>query len=291
MSLGVSGTRELLGRAPRYLLQALVFVLAFLAQTQPVQAGARDNKEKAAKKACISGDYAKGVALLSNLYVDTDDITYVFNQGRCFEQNGRYEDAILRFREYSRKVKDAGLPPDAEVERHIADCQALLGKAPEQTGSTRIPAPGLASPPPPPTPPVAALTRSAPEASAPTVAQPDVVKTAPPDTMAGAGWRVAGLTTFAVGFAGVATGVVLNLKANDLADELEASTASYRRGKENTRATYETLGWGAYSAGLACMAGGAILYYLGYRKGRSSQVTFLPAAGPRVAGAAVRGAF
>ena len=46
--------------------------------------------------ACLSGDYTKGVAILSELFVDTKDPTYLFNQGRCFEQNRRYDDAIAR---------------------------------------------------------------------------------------------------------------------------------------------------------------------------------------------------
>jgi hypothetical protein len=32
--------------------------------------------------ACLSGDYTKGVAILSELFVDTKDPTYLFNQGR-----------------------------------------------------------------------------------------------------------------------------------------------------------------------------------------------------------------
>jgi hypothetical protein len=83
-------------------------------------------KEKAAKTACLSGDTAKGVALLAELYVDTRDVIYLFNQGRCFEQNGQYKEAIVRFREYQRKNADAGNPLDAEAKKHIADCQALL---------------------------------------------------------------------------------------------------------------------------------------------------------------------
>jgi hypothetical protein len=30
------------------------------------------------------------VEILAGLYVDTNDPTYIFNQGRCFEQTHRY---------------------------------------------------------------------------------------------------------------------------------------------------------------------------------------------------------
>ncbi len=95
-------------------------------------------KERAARKACLSGDVAKGASILSELYVQTNDATYIYNQGRCFEQNGQYDEAILRFREYLRKHADAGTKPDAPAERHIADCQALYGLGPDLVGARFI---------------------------------------------------------------------------------------------------------------------------------------------------------
>jgi hypothetical protein len=106
----------------------LLCLLACLALPAAANAGAKENKARAAKTACLSGDYVKGVALLAELYVSTKDIVYLFNQGRCFEQSGRYEDAIVRFREYQRKNTDAGNAPDMAAEKHIADCQALIDK-------------------------------------------------------------------------------------------------------------------------------------------------------------------
>jgi hypothetical protein len=85
----------------------------------------KDDRERAAKKACLTGDPVSGVAILADLYIDTSDTAYLFNQGRCFEQNGRYQEAVVRFREYQRKNADAGKAPDAKAEKHIADCLAL----------------------------------------------------------------------------------------------------------------------------------------------------------------------
>ncbi len=104
----------------------LVFVAATLA-APAAWAGSRE-MERAAQAACLSGDYSKGVAILAELYVDTREAIYIFNQGRCFEQSGRYEDAIIRFREFQRKNASAGRALDPEAEKHIADCQALLDK-------------------------------------------------------------------------------------------------------------------------------------------------------------------
>src|ERR1019366_6787895 len=85
-------------------------------------------KERAAKRACLTGDADAGVALLADLYVDSNDVNYIFNQGRCLEQVGRCDDAILRFREYLRKTKDSGKVSDGRAERHIADCEEILKK-------------------------------------------------------------------------------------------------------------------------------------------------------------------
>lgn len=52
------------------------------------------DRERAARTACLAGDYRKGVALLVELFVETKDRTHIFNQARCFEQNGQDEQAI-----------------------------------------------------------------------------------------------------------------------------------------------------------------------------------------------------
>ncbi|HEY5284024.1 MAG TPA: hypothetical protein VIM14_14625, partial [Polyangia bacterium] len=94
-------------------------------------------KERAAKKACLTGNADAGVALLADLYVDTNDANHIFNQGRCLEQVGRCADAIIRFREYLRKTKDAGTASDGRAERHIADCEEILTKA--KSGESPLP--------------------------------------------------------------------------------------------------------------------------------------------------------
>ena len=107
--------------------------------------------------------------------------------------------------------------------------------------------------------------------------------------------RIAGIIAATVGVAGIATGVILNLKANSLAKDLEAangsSTTLYSRSTESSRATYQTFGWVVYSAGAACLVGGAVLYLLGHNQGQNAQVAFVPAVGAGHVGAALQGAF
>ena len=66
-------------------------------------------------------------------------------------------------------------------------------------------------------------------------------------------------------------------------------TNGYTDGKESDRKTYETLGWVGYGVGAACVATGAVLYYLGTRSGAAGAL--VPAFAPDQVGAVVKGAF
>jgi hypothetical protein len=237
----------------------VVFILSLITAPQLARAGSRENKERAAKTACLSGDTAKGVALLAELYVSTNEVIYLFNQGRCFEQNGKYEEAIVRFREYQRKNTDAGREPDAQTDKHIADCQALLDKGKAPAPATPAAASVILAPVPAP-PAVAQPSQEPPPRAqaAPSLLQPAAELTQPSPASSGAGMRIAGMATMGVGVAGIATGIILNIKANGMANDLEASKTSYSRNKEASRANYETFGWVGYGVGAACLAGGAV---------------------------------
>jgi hypothetical protein len=286
---------------PRVLRVAptLMLAMSFIALTK-AQAASWDAKERAAKIACLKGDYAKGVGLLAELYVSTPEAV---NQGRCFEQNGKYEEAILRFREFQRKNADAGLVPSeqadrhAQAEKHIAECQALLDK---QKPAAAGVAPPVAQPVPPPAPVVVPVVPASPPVIPPdpkpiTIEPgPEVAASPKPAEPAspGLGLRVAGIVSAAVGLGGIATGVILNVKANNLVKDLQAAnnsqTTLYSRDKESSRSSYQTWAWVAYGAGAACLAGSVVIYYLGYRE---SQVALVPTVANGRVGASLQGAF
>ncbi len=130
-------------------LQAVVASTLWLCAATPVLAASKQARERTARTACLNGNYTTGVSILSDLFVDTKDATYIFNQGRCFEQNQRYEDAIGRFEEYMRaaEASRSGLAPEdkAAADKHIAKCKELLA---EQLGKSATPtAPQTFSPP------------------------------------------------------------------------------------------------------------------------------------------------
>src|SRR5664279_288568 len=159
----------------RYLRCAAIAVCLVALSVKPAlaagkQAQGREPQERAARKACLNGDYTKGVAILSELFVDTKDPTYLFNQGRCFEQNHRYEDALSRFEEYLRAAQGTLDAADqAAAEKHIADCKDRL--PPDQLNKAQASAPQPFVPPPP-TPAAPPEPTSTPEPSTSIAAQP-----------------------------------------------------------------------------------------------------------------------
>jgi len=257
----------------------------------------KTTKERAAKKACLSGNADAGVAILTDLYVDTNDVNYIFNQGRCLEQSERCAEAIVRFHEYQRKTKDAGITSDGRAERHIADCEELMKKAkggagPSQSADTSQPRLGAAA---------STALGSATDPHGPSSAglgqvteafhAQAGVQASLPQTSPGRGLRMAGGVTVAVGVAGLAAGVAFALAANHLTNELEAKPARYQPSKESTQSSYATASKVSYVAGAACLAGGALFYYLGWRTGRESTATLEPMLSAQTAGARVQVAF
>lgn len=233
----------------------------------------KEAKVRAAKKACLTGDPVAGVAILTDLYLDTNDPTHLFNQGRCFEQNRRYDDAIGRFREYLEKAKDLSPEDKADTHRHIATCESYLRGKPIEAAAPEAPKVVAEKVP---------VVESKP-------AEVIVAAPVPSAGRGGSGLRAAGGVVAAVGVAGLATGLVLNLKANSMSSNLEAD---WNPGTNSTREGYKTAGWIAYGGGAACIVAGTVLYYLGWRRGaREPSVALVPTAGPHMAGTFVVGSF
>jgi hypothetical protein len=243
----------------------------------------KQSKERLAKKACLAGDPARGVEILAELYVDTNDITYIFNQGRCFEQNRRYEDAVGRFREYLVKGEDKLSDSDkALAKKRIEACESYLPKTEQH--SPLAPEPVMAAPvfqPPPP-------VEAAPETPVGIAAQAQK-----PDKNAGAALRITGIVVGALGVAAIGAGVGFNLQANSMASDLE-KPESFNRDTDSSRKTYKTLSMVGYGVGAAFVVGGSLMYILGWRSGqraKSSELALVPIFAPDSAGALLTGAF
>lgn len=282
-------------RSAWILLTTVMSVLVASSPARPAFAASRDGKERQAREACLSGDYQKGVSILSRLFVLTENPVHIFNQGRCFEQNRRYEDALARFQEFLRVAKNLNPMAREKTNQHIAECRAIL----DEQASLRSPSP---PPPPvaavPPQPPTVAPT----ETPAPSPAPASVsVATQPAREYApssGSGLRTAGVITTAVGGAALVAGLLLNLKVNSMSNELEQKD-KYSESQDSSRKTYKTVSAISYGVGAACVATGAVLYLLGLKDhgdsaaaaGSSAMVEWTPVVAPGQLGAALQGSF
>ncbi len=262
-------------------LAIVLLVVPLLLAAAPAVAASHQAQDRAARKACLNGDYAKGVSILSDLFIETNDPTYIFNQGRCLEQSRKYDDAVAKFDEYLRADPEKLSPEDkAAAEKHLADCKQKLA---EERGIS--PTQATSSPPPVPKP------EPSPEPSPTTVVEP----ASQPGPSAGrwTGLATAGIIVGSVGILAVAGGVILNLKANSTVDNMETSVGGYSSAQANNQKTYKTLAWVGYGAGAACVATGAILIGVGIksRASSSTNVALVPAVGPGHMGAMLTGGF
>jgi hypothetical protein len=270
-----SGSRRRIANLGLWALSSAAAAVLLSGQAGAAQLQAQ---ERAAKKACMTGDPATGVAILADLFMDTGEPTYIYNQGRCYEQNNRCEDAIARFREYVRKANNASAAERKDVEKHIADCQALLAQGPTL-------APGAAAAVvPPPSPP--ALT-TVPEPPAQVVAA-----STPPARNAGRGLRIAGITCGAVGVASIGTGIYFYTRAVSYSNKV-AKQPVRNPSDESAGKNAETMQWVFYGIGGAAIATGVVLYVLGRPSTAAAGpvATFAPLVGPGVAGLSAQGAF
>jgi len=251
----------------------------------------RKNQERTARKACLNGDYLSGVSILSDLFVDTKDPTYIPNQGRCFEQNQRYEDAVGKFEEYLRAAEATGVELSSEdraaAEKHIQQCKDALA---EQRGKTL-------TAPEPPAPPPLSLGESPPRPTPQPEPVPETAEMSQPaphaaPTRSGSKLRTAGIVILSVGGVAVIAGVLFNLKANSVISDMEGEVGAYSSEKDSRHQTYVTSSWVSYGAGAACLVAGTILVGLGLRsKGSSTEVALVPAVGSGQAGVALTGVF
>lgn len=229
-----------------------------------------DVKERTARTACLSGDYTKGVQLLSELFVDTEEPAFIYNQGRCFEQNRKYEDAIARFQEYLRAAKKATKGERAEAQKHIDDCEALLAKARAQAAPV-----------------VPAVAVTPPSLAPQTASSPATIEAAIPDATTQrnassksdrAGMRIAGIVTASVGVASLVAGLVFNLKANSLADEFDSSQDVSTKDRHSS---YKAGSMVCYGVGAGAVVAGTLLYILGRSRSETADpISFFPVVTP-----------
>ncbi|HEY2903662.1 MAG TPA: tetratricopeptide repeat protein [Polyangia bacterium] len=247
--------------------------LAVAAVSTTAQA-APDSREARARAACAAGNVEKGVALLAQIAAETGDVNALYNQARCYQQNGRTDEALERFKDYQRRALNLSPDEAAQVNTFIRDLQA------EQARDAASASPPVAAPAPP-----------SPAANSALPPAPGLdAKRAGPSLVAPA--ILAG-----VGVAALAAGIYFSLKVRSIESDLESPThitlADYND-KVHSGQDAATYQWVGYGVAAAAAAGSALTYALGRRPtggAETARVGFAPAIGRDGVGGLVRFAF
>jgi hypothetical protein len=219
-----------------------------IARAADAPAGGEDKRPNAALAACASGDVAKGIAILGELYAETRNPAYVFNQGRCYQKNAKLEQARSSFLEYLRLGTNE--PPE-DIQR----AEGFVKEIDETLARQRAAAP----------------------APAPVVVTP----AAPSDEGRRHSLRVTSIVLAGVGVAAIATGVFLSLKVKQTNDDINREFAGKDYVTDTARLQqqisdgqrYETWQWVGYGVGVAAMAGAVTTFVLSGGLGGSASAT------------------
>jgi tetratricopeptide (TPR) repeat protein len=104
---------------------AVVALALTLGAARP--AAAADPRELKARASFAAGRYQEALELFAKLYAETLHPTYLRNIGRCYQNLGDTEHAILSFRDYLRK-QTITAADRAEVEGFLAEVEAEKAK-------------------------------------------------------------------------------------------------------------------------------------------------------------------
>jgi hypothetical protein len=280
--------------------RSVPFAVAALLVAASATAGAAESqeaREREARKACFTGNVERGVEILVDLYVETQHPNYIYNQARCFERNGKYDQALLSYEDYLRKAKDLGEAERSQVEKSIAELRAKLG------GTTAPPAGTGAGP------------GGAPALLTPTLdgpLPPPNPNEAPPlnpggqDQTAAAGWpwqRTAGVVSLIAAGGGLALGVAGTVLRAGRADDFNGVCTYYMgqpvpldststmdfdcRGKYDSVKAAERMMWIGYLGGGVLAGAGAVLLLIAPRADQPRALAWAGRCAPALGGTGV----
>jgi hypothetical protein len=243
----------------------------------PQTTQARQHYQKA-QKAYDLGHWDQAIKEFEAAYSLRSDPNFLYNMAQAYRRKGDTQRSLDLFKNFLSKVP--GTPMRADIEARIAALKEQLEqereaerKAAAEVESTTPPPAPLATPvPPPPSPEateVPATTEPAPLSPVdPGIASPALATTPTTATPGNRPLRITGLVVGGAGLAGMITGVAMGIRAKSLSDEVtaDAKKGTYAQSKVDSGRLAETLQWVGYGIGVAALAGGSILYWLGLPK-------------------------
>ena len=255
---------------------ALVTALSGAARAQaPVSVEGQtdaDPRDAEAKNLCFTGRVDAGIALLMKLHAEANDPLYVYNQARCYQQNGRLDQAIEKFKAYLSLAGEISPAERAEAATRLSSAEQ------ERDRSIRM------------------------AATPATAAPPTTSGAAPVTSLVGGGGREPtrlrpwAWAAGASGAALVGTGIYFGLRVRSLEDEAETLARTEGRldpDADGRGQRAERWQWVGYGAGALALGAAAVLYWWPTRDeaphGRA--VAFMPLIGTRSAGGLVATSF
>jgi hypothetical protein len=284
---------------------------------------AADPRPAEARKACAAGKVDRGIQILAEIIVENGDANAVYNQARCYQQNGRPEQAVARFREYLRTAAQLAPADRTQVEGYIVELEAEIETKARRaalpaTAATGAPAGSAATaaseePAPPPAAPAPTMVQPVPESVEPSGAESTGGQslaesaTSPPASASPSNLRrTAAIAAASVGVASIAAGAYFGWKTAQVSREIENNRGPLQfaelermmaRGRQNAG-----LQWAGYGVGIAALAGAAALVYWDHGAGPSQEIAgrsetpsrgqfiILPTVQPSAAGGVASGA-
>jgi hypothetical protein len=259
--------------------------LAILTAWAPAGARGRkavDPRAVQARKACAAGHVEEGIELLARIVAESGDPNAVYNQARCYQQNGRLEEALARFQEY-RRTKDLTAQERVEVEAHVRELEAAIkSKSSSKPTAVQTPPAAMASP------------SADPSPVGPTAPPPPLLP--PPRPRRSSAVRLTAAALAAAGVAAVATGGYYGLRSRQIEAEIENQQGVIPNAIYQTRLRHgrqaERLQWIGYGAGAALLAGSvAVILGTRPRSGESGVLTATVQGGPNGGGILFSGRF
>ena len=276
-------------RCRRSALVALTLLAAGAGLADPARAAddpASDRRALEARRACAAGRVEQGIELLAQIIAETGDPNAVYNQARCYQGNGRPEQALTRFREYLR-IADGLRPRErGRIRRFIVELEREVEVRRRH---------GI-SPPPPPAPPAPLALPAAGDPDS--LEETGVTAARAPDQRAVRSFtlRVVALATAAAAVVPLGGAIYFARQARQIESQIEnqaplVSPADLDRKLQKGKRA-ETLQWVGFGLGGAMIAGAGTLYLLSRRSPEPSpaQVSIGPL-GPGGGGAFVSGRF
>jgi hypothetical protein len=254
----------------RNVLRASLLAFTFLAWLGPAQAAPAhsvDPRESKARAACAAGNVDKGISILENIYEETGDNNALYNQGRCFQLNGRNKEALDRFKEYRRRVPVLPADEEAQVEGYMRELRADLAGSGNPAPAPPVETVVAAPPPEPPAPP--AETHN--------------------------GLRVASAILVGAGAAAFVSGVYFSLRVRAIQNDLESGgtiTGAEWNSKVQDGQNAQTYQWVSYGVAAAALSGSVVMYLVGRPSpGENHRVSISAAIGRDGGGGVLRFAF